>query len=73
MTFDLEKKWRGERFFQDRLPKKFCDNTIKKKCNGKMTSSSFSRNDGAMGILTHFIAKNHSKLPLSDFTHLLCF
>ena len=31
-----------------------------------MTSSNFSRNNGTIRILTHFLAINHSKLPISE-------
>ena len=31
-----------------------------------MTSSNFSQNDGTIRILTHFLAKNHSKLPIAS-------
>ena len=44
--------------------KKIHDNLIKD--NVTMTSSNFSRNDGTIRILTHFLAKNDSKLPIAD-------
>ena len=36
------------------------------KDNVTVTSSNFSRNDGMIRILTHFLAKNHSKLKIED-------
>ena len=44
--------------------KKIRDNTIKDKVT--VTSSNFSRNDGTIRILTHFLAKNYSKLTIED-------
>ena len=46
------------------LLKKIRDNTIKD--NVTVTSSNFSQNDGTIRILTHFLAKNHSKLTIED-------
>ena len=43
---------------------KIYDNTIKD--NVTVTSSNFSRNDGTLRILTHFLAKSHNKLPTAD-------
>ena len=34
--------------------------------SGIVTSSNFSRKDGTIRILTHFLAKNHSKLTIED-------
>ena len=34
--------------------------------NVTVTSSNFSQNDGTIKILTQFLAKNHSKLPIGD-------
>ena len=45
------------------LRQKIHDNTTKD--NVTVTSSNISRNDG-IRILTHFLAKNHSKLPIAD-------
>ena len=36
------------------------------KDNVTVTSSNFSQNEGTIRILTHFLAKNHSKLPIED-------
>ena len=44
--------------------KKIHDNTIED--NVTMMSSNFSRNDRMIRILTHFLVKNHSKLPIAD-------
>ena len=44
--------------------KKNHDNTIKD--NVTVTSSNLSQNNGTISILTHFSAKNHSKLPIAD-------
>ena len=46
------------------LLKKIRDNTMKD--NLIVTSSNFSQNDGMIKILTHFLAKNHSKLTIED-------
>ena len=45
--------------------KKVHDNTVVKD-NDALMSSNLSQNDGTMRILTHFLAKNHSKLPIAD-------
>ena len=44
--------------------KKNHDNTMKD--NVTATSSNFGQNDGTMKILTHFLAENHSKLPIAE-------
>ena len=44
--------------------KKNHDNTVKD--NVTVTLSNLSQNDGTIRILTHFLAKNHSKLPIAD-------
>ena len=44
--------------------KKTHDITIKE--NVTMMSSNFSKNDETIKILTHFLAKNHNKLPIAD-------
>ena len=36
------------------------------KDNVTVTSSNFNQNDGTIRILTHFFAKNHSKLAIED-------
>ena len=64
MTLDLSKVWWIEKYNQDRLPKKFGDSTNKE--NVTVTSSVVVRNDGTIRILTHFMAKNYSKLLISD-------
>ena len=46
------------------LSKKIHDNTIKD--NVTVTSSIFSQNNGTIRILTHFLAKNHSNIPMTD-------
>ena len=46
------------------LRKKNHDNTVKD--NVAVTSSSLSRNNGTIRILAQFLAKNQSKLPISD-------
>ena len=46
------------------LKKEIHDNTIKD--NVTVTSSNFNRNDAMIRILTHFLAKNSSKLPIED-------
>ena len=51
------------------LRKKIHDNTIKD--NVTVTSSNFSENVGTIRILTHFLAKNHSKLPIAEKTLIL--
>ena len=44
--------------------KKIRDNALKD--NVTVTSSNFSGNDGTIRILTHFLAKNHSKCTIED-------
>ena len=48
-------------------------NTVKDKVT--VTLSNFSQNDGTIRILAHFLAKNHSKLPIADKNLILwcCF
>ena len=64
MTFSLNKFWYDVRQHQGEFVKKIRDNTIKD--NLTVTSSNFSRNDGTIRTLTHFLAKNHSKLTIED-------
>ena len=59
MTFNLDKFWYGVRQYQGKIVKDIQDNTIKD--NVTVMSSNFSRNDGTIRILTHFLEKNHSK------------
>ena len=51
-----------KKFFK--FVKKIRDNTIKD--NVTVTSSNLSRNDGMIRFLSHFLAKNHSKLTIED-------
>ena len=64
MTFSLNKFWYGVRQYQDEFVKRIHDNTVKDSVT--VRSSNFSRKDGTIRILTHFLAKNHSKLPVED-------
>ena len=54
VTFNLNKFWHGV----------IHDNTIKD--NVTVTSANLSQNDGTIRILTHFLAKNYSELPIAD-------
>ena len=64
MTFNLTKFWHEVRQYQDEFVTKIRDNTMKD--NVKVTSSNLSQNDGTIRILTHFLAKNRSKLTIED-------
>ena len=64
MTFNLNKFWCKVRKYKREFLKKIHDNTIKD--NVRVTSSNLSQNDGRIRILTHFFARNHSKLPIED-------
>ena len=65
MTFNLNKFWHGVRQYQGEFVK-YRDNTIKDDIT--VTSSNFIRNvnDGTIKILTHFLGKNDSELPIAD-------
>ena len=64
MTFNLNKFWHEVRYSQGKFAKKISDNTIKD--NVTVTSSNLNQNNGIIRILTHILAKNHSKLPIAD-------
>ena len=64
IRFNLNKFWHEIRYYQGEFVKKISDNTIKD--NVTVTSSNFSRNNGTIRILTHFLAKNHRKLTIEE-------
>ena len=64
MAFKLYEIYCWRRQYQDTLPSKIDENTIKD--NITVTSSNFIQNNGTIRILTHFMAKTHSKLLITD-------
>ena len=65
MTLNLNKFWHEARQYQPDFVKNR-DNPIKD--NVTVTSSNFSRNDGTIRSLTHFLVRNHSKSTIEDKT-----
>ena len=64
MIFNPYQFCHGVRQYQGESVKKIHDNIIKD--NVTVRSSNFSQNDRMIRISTHFLAKNHSKLPIAD-------
>ena len=69
MTFNFNKFWHGVIEHQAKFVKKINDNRVIE--NVTVMSSILSQNDGAIRILTHSIATNHSKLAMADKSLIL--